>query len=417
MTFAAPLFLAAGAGAALVVVALHFLARQRPRAMSFPTARFIPERVVRAPSRAVKPSDLLLLAMRAAALVLLGAAFARPAWQPSRKGTVRVVVVDRSRAVNSATEVRDSALALLRDGDRLVVFDSASREITSNAHDSLARLVVEPTAGSLSAALVSARRAAVGAAAGADSGELVLISPLAREEWDAATASIRALWPGRVRLVRVAMADAAAERAPVEIRGTSDDPLRTAGFGARRAAQPVRVVRGALAPGDSAWAANTGGVLVHWPARFDGRPADTIGAVVLASDVVVAPFARYGALRDSGARVLARWADGAAAATERAVGAAGCVREVAIPVPESGDLVLRESFRRVAAGLLAPCGGTRDTELLADHFATTLRGPGALASGAAFTVARDDVSTLVPWLLFAAMVLLFAEMALRQRAA
>jgi len=417
MTFAAPLFLAAGAGAALVVVALHFLARQRPRAVSFPTARFIPERVARAPSRAVKPSDLLLLAMRAAALVLLGAAFARPAWQPSRKGTVRVVVADRSRAVKSAAEVRDSALALLRDGDRLVLFDSASREISSNARDSLARLAVVPAAGSLSAALVSARRAAVDAAVGADSVELVLISPLSREEWDAATASIRALWPGRARLVRVAMADAATRRAPVEIRGMPDDPLRTAGFGARRAAQPVRVVRGAFVSGDSTWAASAGGVLVHWPARFEGQPVDTIGAVILASDVVVAPFARYGALRDPGAWAVARWADGAPAATERALGAAGCVREVAIPVPESGDLVLRESFRRVAAGLLAPCGGWRDTEMLAESFVTILRGSGALAAGAAFTAARDDVSALVPWLLFAAMVLLFAEMAMRRRVA
>ena len=127
MSFGAPVWLGVGAAAALVVVALHFLARQRPRAAPFPTARFIPERVARAPSRALRPSDLLLLALRASALVLLGAAFARPAWEPSRSGRLRVVAADRSRAVRDAAEVRDSAMALLDERSRLVLFDSAAR--------------------------------------------------------------------------------------------------------------------------------------------------------------------------------------------------------------------------------------------------------------------------------------------------
>ena len=415
MTFGAPVWLALGALGAAVVVALHFLARQRPRAVDFPTARFIPERVARAPSRALKPSDLLLLALRAMALIFLGAAFARPAWSPSRSGTVRIVAVDRSRAVGNVAEARDSAMALLGARDRVVLFDSTAQVVS--ARDSIVGLTITRAAGSLSAALVAAERAGVAVARTADSVELVIVSPFAREEWDAATEAIRTLWPGRVRLVRVAMAAADTIRVTPEFRGAADDPLRTGGFGARPVAQAVRIVSGESAPADSVWAAEQGGVLVRWPARIAGAPTDTAGAVVLGDDVVVAPFARRPSPPTAAARVSARWADGAPAATQHAAGARGCIRDVTIPVPTAGDLVLRESFRRLVAGLLAPCDGVRDGRSLGDSTLAQLRGAGALAAGAKIDSPVDAVTPLSRWLLAAAALLLVAEPLLRRRAA
>ena len=414
MSFAAPVFLAAGALAALAMVALHFLARQRPRAVPFPTARFIPERTARAPSRALHPTDLPLLLLRTLALILLGAAFARPVWEAARHGTVRVVLLDHSRAVRSAAEARDSAAAWLREGDALVLFDSAARVVMGRAVDSLRALPVSRAPGSLSAALVAAHQAVALVAEHADSAELVIVSPLSREEWDAATSVVRAQWPGAIRVVRVGMAVADLERGAVEIRGASDDPLRAAGLGARRSARGVRVVRGEATAADSVWAADPGRVLVRWPAHFPDPPRDTTGALVMGDDVVVAPFPRH--VPPTGGDVIARWADGSAAVAERPA-KAGCVRDVAVEVPAAGDLVLREGFRRVTAGLFAPCGGAPDVRALGDPRVAELRGPAALAPARAWGRNGDRIPPIAKWLLVGAAVLLVAEPLLRRRAA
>jgi len=85
--------------------------------------------------------------------------------------------------------------------------------------------------------------------------------------------------------------------------------------------------------------------------------ADTQGGVVAGGHIVVSTFTRALGVRQG--RVIARWVDGEPAASERALGR-GCMREVAIPVDDAGDLALRESFRGVAESLLDPCGGARD---------------------------------------------------------
>ena len=390
MSFAAPAFLLAGALGALAVAALHLLARQRPRAAPFPTARFIPERQARAASRALIPTDLLLLALRAAAMLLLGAAFARPAWEPARHGTARLLLVDRSRAVASAAEARDSARARWREGDGVVLFDSAAR---AAAAESLGALAVVRTPGSLAGALVAAHAAAA-SMAGADSVQLVIVSPLVREEWDAATGAVRAQWPGGIVLVRTTAA--AAPRVP-----------------------RARVVD-AVTPRDSLWATDSAGALVVWPSRSLAAADGSAGAVVLGDDVVVGPFPRRtppsAERRAPTPVVIARWNDGAPAAAERALGA-GCVREVAIEPPAAGDLVLRESWIRLRAGLLGPCGGAVDARPLGDSALALLRGVGGAAPARALRAERDGAPPLTAWLLAAAALLLVGEMALRRRAA
>jgi len=396
VSFAAPAFLAAGALAALAIVALHFLARQRPRAAPFPTARFVPERTARAPSRALTPTDLLLLLLRALVVLLLGAAFARPAWEGARVGTRRVVLVDRSRAVASAETARDSARAWLRPGDALVLFDSAARVMSAGGDDSLGALAIQPGRSH----------------ARADSLELVLISPIAREELDDATWLARAQWPGAIRHVRVA-APRGVMTSPggIVVRGAKDDPLRSAGLAWRAAASSVRLVRDGATGADSVWAADSGGVLVRWPSSLPG--GDTANALVLGNAVVVARFARD--TLPAGGAPMAWWNDGRIAAVERRT-RTGCVRDVRVGVPAAGDLVLRESFRRAFDALVAPCAGSRDPIVASDSLVAKLRGDGALAPARAWTRASDAVPPLSRWLLIGAAVLLVAEPLFRRRA-
>jgi len=393
VTWLAPGYLGLAALAAAAVVALHFVARRVPKPRPLPTARFVPEAAVRAPSPASRPTDLVVLALRVLALLLAGAALARPVPAPPR-AVLRVVVAHGPDALPGAR-------ALLAPGDTLVVSET----------------------GTLSAALVLARRTAARVGARADSLELVLVAPFVRGAWDAATAALRATWPGRAQLVAVAHRPAP----PIprlDLVAAPADPLHAAVrlLGERRG-PPTRIVRGAARAADSAFARG-GGALVLWPAGVEtaqGGVADTIGAVVAAGTVVVAPFARTVRLDEPPApagyadRVVARWADGAPAALERTLGS-GCVRSVAIPVPAGGDLVLRRSFRDVVAALTAPCGGSRDPALLDSVALATLRGPESLAAAAALgTLAAPR--TLVAWLLALAALFLLVELVVRGRSA
>lgn len=380
MTFLAPWALAAGAGAALVVAALHFFALRRPTPAPLPTVRFVPELPAVAATRARLPADRVLLALRMLALLMVGAAFARPARVPERRPLTRVVAVDASRAVRSAAEARDSARRFTRPGDVFIAFDSAARVVPRRRGPEVPAFSLTRATGSLSAALVAALRARGAARAVADSLELVVVSPLAATEWDAATAALRALWPGEVRLVRVgARVDSAGVPRVTLTGAATDDPLRATLMllgATSSAAAPVRLARGDVTALDSAWA-DSGGVLVRWPAILatsgwrQRSPSDTAGAVVVGSVVVAAAFAPT-ALPPEG-QAVAWWADGTPAATERPLGR-GCVRSVAVPVPAAGDLVLGTAMQRLLRALTAPCGA-----VVSSARATSAGNAGALA--------------------------------------
>jgi hypothetical protein len=132
------------------------------------------------------------------------------------------------------------------------------------------------------------------------------------------------------------------------------------------------------------------------------------------TDVVVATLGRR-AVGDSGT-IVARWADGSAAARERMLGA-GCVRTVGVALPASGDLPLRPAFQRVARGLLSPCASHAPIHA-ADSVAIArltegkpLVGAGELRDGA------QAPSPIVPWLLGLALLCALAELAIRDRRA
>ena len=420
MSFLAPGWLLAGAAAAALVGLLHLLAWRRPQETPLPTARFAPDRPARAAARALRPTDLALLALRALLVMLVAAAFARPVLgRPA--GVGRVVLADRSRAVASPAEVRDSVRRLVRPGDVVVTFDTGARADPVRDSATLTADSVPRAAGSLSAALVAASRAAPRLRRQADSLELVIVSPLLREDIDAATAALRARWRGRARLVPVAARRDSTPPFAVDAPGSADDPVIAAvGLrGAVRSGAPVRVVRRAAAAEERRWAAGAGHVLVEWPdsAAPDGwiprAAADTSGAVTLPDVAVVAPFVRRSRPgTESGARVVARWADGEPAADEITDGE-GCIRRVAVSVPAAGDLALRPAFGAFVRGLLGPCGGAVDLAPVPDSVRALLAGRGALLATASLPPA-DERSALAPWLIGAALLLALVELFARR---
>lgn len=411
MSWLIPTALTVAAIGAIATVALHFIARSRPIAEPLPTARFIPDRAIHARTRSIALTDVFLLLLRLAAVLLLGLAVAGPLFAAGGRVS-RIVLVDRSRAVASADAARDSVRAYLRPGDLLIAFDSTSSLARTTTMDSI---VATKARGSLSAGISGATRGGVRSAPNADSLELVVVSPLVEEEIDAATLKIRASWPGRIRVVRVAPFEPAEKPVRVEARSDPNDAV-AAGISLLPAlSAPVRVVRGRLTADDSGWA-RAGNVLVHWPAAdadadWPHRATiDAIGGVAAGRATLVGRFPRLWSLDG---RAVARWADGEPAAVEQTVGA-GCIRHVGILVDESSDLTLREPFRSLASELLAPCDGRRATAPLDSATIAAIAGGGPLASSSQLRDKTTETSRWTPWLLLAAALALIAELSVRR---
>ena len=431
MTFAAPLFAWIAGGVAAATIALHLLAWRRPPETLLPTARFAPERPIRMVSRALRPADLALMALRVLLVVLVGVALARPSFHARREGLGRVVVIDRSAAA-PGTEIAAAARAVFRPGDAVIVFDSVAREVRPPSPDSLAG----PSGtgrGSLSAALVAAIRAATQLEPERDSVEIVVASPVAVDEVDAATRTIRGMWHGPVRVVRPGFAPSdTTSPGRADVRASDGDPVAVAlGLDAPVAGGgSVRVVRDALTSADSGWA-RAGRAVVLWPSApiegWETRAAtDTAFAVtasaggaghspgVARAATVVAPFVRTAS--PPAGEVVARWTDGEPAATEAALGA-GCVRAVAVTVPAVGDLPLTPAFRQFAARLASPCRANARHALVSDSVLATVvplnvpapdrRYASALGSGA-------PPSRVAAWLLALALLLAVGEMWVRR---
>lgn len=406
MQFASPAVLWGVLAAAAGVVVLHLLSWRRPQPRWLPTARFLPVAPQRAVSRRVEPSDLGLLALRLLALVALGLAVAGPGFPLRRSGVARVIVADRSRAVASPAEVRDSVTRLETGAAavRVILFDSLPVAASDNAwRDSSG----STKRGNLDAALVAAVREATALRAQFDSVELVVVSPLHAEEVSAGTGRILGSFSGQPRLVRVT--SRAMELPPA--LASRDWPPATDPVGAalRLASGSLpswlRVARSPLTTTDSAHAANGGLVLLWLPGGDDTLTAD---GVLSHSGSVVGQFARQA---PPAGTPVAWWSDGQPAAAQQASGA-GCIRQVAITVPRSGDAALRPAFQRLIRDLTVRCDW-RDDRVIA-----SLSRSGAAPSGA-HTGVRDaaGTSSLLTrrLLLVLALIALAAEWWLRGR--
>ena len=433
MTFAVPFFAWASGLVALATVALHLLAWQRPPESPLPTARFAPERPVRMVSRAVRPADLALLALRVAIVLLVGAALARPIFSAQRDGAGRVVVVDRSRFAGTGAAVAKAARSVYQPGDALVLFDSAAREVAAPTPDSIGTQA-SGASGALSPALVRAVRAANRLGRVRDSVEIVIVSPFAAAELDAATAAIRRLWSGPVRLIRTGAPpnDSVGLGSP-DVRAQRADPVAAsvALLGTVRGGANVRVIRDTPTAADSAWA-RTGRTLVVWPSAGGAlagwstrtRPdtafavtafAASDGSMSSGSATIIAPMVR--SANPPPGRVVARWADGEPAASESALGG-GCLRSVAVAVPATGDLPLTPAFRRFAGRLLGPCASAVAWAAASDSvLAAVLPLAGRASSETAASVIGESApSKLTAWLLALALLAASAELFVRRGA-
>ena len=410
MSWLAPMWLAGAAAAAGMVVLLHFLARRRPVEQLFPTTRFVPIAPARATTRAVRPTDLLLLAMRVLLIMLIGAAFARPVVTPGRRPRATVILADRSRAVADMADVVRAVAAARTDGDVVIAFDSATRRLPADTMMS-ASLARSTARGSVSAALIAGFRIADSLRAHADTVDIALVSPLAREELDAATDRIRALWRGPVRLVAVRAAESPAATG-IEMAAPENDPVR-AGVtlaGLLRTTAGTRIMRQVPTEANLTWARD-GRVLVYWPralAVTDTEPALLAGES--GGLVTPGPFLRQGV--GDGDDAIAWWIDGDVAVRERALGA-GCVRDVGADPGIAGDVVLRPSFARLVRWLGAPCGHP-DLSPVADSVRVALsEAPSSPSVRADVPNTRD--SPLARWLFLGAAVMAGLEPLARRR--
>ena len=418
MTFLAPAFFYASLVVAAAIVALHFIVTRQPRAGVLPTARFVPDMPAIATARATRPSDLLLLLLRVLLVLAMGAGLAKPVLKPSRVASARVILADVSRSVANAAELRDSVRSIHRDGDVVIAFDSSARILGDSPLDSLEAITPSRTVGRLSAGLIATMRAASTLRERADSLELVVVSPLAADEIDAATDSIRGFWAGRARIIvagrREAEPTASTDRS-IGFSGSSDDPMAVA-VSRVAAGVPVTILRDGSVPADS-------GIVVSWPAS--ARPAgsmaritiDTIGGVTTGENLVVSAFERrwtFTADSIQDAEVVARWTDGEPAAVEWAT-SSGCTRSVLVPVSSAGDLVIRDDFTRFVTSLTGPCVSQTPFAPADARAIAMLQGSGGLASRDAFQPRGDTRSWLAPWLLGTALVLAIAEIFVRRR--
>ena len=424
MTFLAPFWISVAAIAVLGITLLHLITTQRPPVSLLPTARFVPGGEARAAARAARPTDLLLLLLRIAALMMLGLAFAHPILRGRNLTTAHIVVLDRSRS--AGPDAADSAQAIWRVGDGLVVFDSAARVVRGTTSDSM-RANIPGTLfaprGSLSAALISARHAARDVAPHADSVDLVIVSPVTDDELDAATAMLVTSWPGRVRLVRPVAAPGLASQITLVNADANDDlapaiavlnaenaawRIRENNSGPAAPNRDVRVIRTSASAADSALA-RSGVAIVEWR-RPDAGGVGRAEGVFARRTTLVAPLSRLTVPREG--KVVARWSDGASAAIESRLGT-GCIRTVGIEIPIAGDVTLQPAFQSIANELLAPCGGAAAAAAAPDSVAARLARPGPSAPAKAFED-RAIPSPLAPWLIGAALLLLVSEWWIRR---
>ncbi|MFL5486924.1 MAG: BatA domain-containing protein [Gemmatimonadaceae bacterium] len=422
MTLLAPGFLIASLALAAGIVALHFIVTRQPRAGILPTARFVPDTPATTVAAARRPSDLLVLLLRVLLVVAAGTGLAKPVLTPSRGAQGRVILVDVSRSTRDARAIRDTARAWWRPQDAMVLFDSSAWLLGGDVADSLRALAPTVTRGNLSGALIAALRAASSLRDHADSLALVIISPFATEEFDAATDSIRQLWPGRATLVRIpnATGDTVSVIGQLGIRADTGDVLSvTVGIARSRSTNRALIDRG-NATGSSE---PRDDILIAWPASDRPRFAvqrsvtDTVGGVIAGDARVVAPFVRQWSFPpDSvrGAEVIARWADGQAAAIEKSNGG-GCTRSVAIPVSEVGDFAIRRDFIELVATLSGPCISTKALVPAEPARVARLEGKGELAPRQAFATVTDTHSALAPWLFAVAIAAAIGELFVRRR--
>jgi hypothetical protein len=471
LTFAAPAFLLAGALGVLVPLALHLIRRRPPGRVPLPTARFLAEDPRNA-VRLSRPTDLPLLVLRMLLLLLVGAAFSRPAWIPAPEGTSTVVLLDRGGGVDAdgwrggLSAARQALLG--PEGEargELLLFDSAAvhvprARVRPALFDSL--LAAGPgRAPSDYAAALRAIPSATRALRGADSVTVRMISPLSRAGWSPGLATLReSAWPGSIQLTRLPMAR---DTAAVDPPAPSRRAYVVAGEGGRFVSAalgalgyPVQVIpptgldasTDTVSPGSGAYfvltqpdrptamelvsrarrgttliVASTAVVgsgawssMMPWDGPFTVRPNSAGGTMWLGADLRIGGAAgRVEGRTAEGARTVAAWDDGRPAATALRT-RAGCTVYVGTAL-EGGDLPFQAEYPAMLGRLARGCESPVQTTLgqpLDSGALQVLRGRGASSIAANRLGAAGGIA-FGRWLLAAALAVALIETLLAYR--
>ena len=191
MSFLFPAFLL-GAVTIAIPVVLHLMRRQRAPVVPFSAVRFV-RRSATLRTRRLRLRELLLLALRVTALLLLTVAFARPFVDdgaPAR--AVTVVAIDRSLSMSAPGQMEEAH----RLGAAAVDAAPAGHRVAVVAFDDRATIVLDPTDDRASAVAAiesvtptsgatryGAALAAASGVPGAGSGRIVVVTDLQQAGW------------------------------------------------------------------------------------------------------------------------------------------------------------------------------------------------------------------------------------------
>ena len=197
MSFLSPWLLALAAGAAVPLL-LHLLRRRTGLPLSFPAVRYL-RRAEQEHRREMRMRNLLLMALRVLAVVLLALAAARPLGPGIGAGhppTAFALVLDNSmstaRVVGGRSvldQLRDGALAALADagsGDRVWLV-TADRRVTGGSRADVVAAVkrVEPLAGAGQLSASVARAAALVRSSGLGARQVAVATDAQASGWRA----------------------------------------------------------------------------------------------------------------------------------------------------------------------------------------------------------------------------------------
>ena len=308
IAFLSPLFLA-GALAAAVPILLHLLKREPETRLQFSAVKLLRGAPVEH-SRKQYLRDLLLLALRVTALLLLALAFARPFFRSDAYGAtsgITVVAIDTSLSMSAGRQF-ERAKQLAREAvDRapagdlvgIVTFaDRAAVALQPAADRTMARSAIEAATTGFGA---TSYRAALAAAAdmasahGGDRSTIVVVTDLQESGWDAGD---RITVPESARIEVADVGASPPNLAVTAIRASRDRvvaTIRNAGPRAREARVELNV--------DGRLAGEAGAAIGPNQTADVTLPGARGGSAVVSvsdADGVLADNARYVVLEDTG---------------------------------------------------------------------------------------------------------------------
>jgi hypothetical protein len=329
LSFLSPLFLA-GAAAAAVPIVLHLLKREPEQRVRFPAVKLLMGAPVEHTDRR-RIRELLLLALRVAALILLAVAFARPflaSGAALRSAGVTVVALDTSYSLSApgrferARELAKRAIDAAPPADLVGVVtfaDSADVAEKPSADRVLARAAIDRASVGAGSTRYRAGLSAAAAMLDGRRGTIVVVTDLQEAGWDAGD---RAAVP---------------ESARIEIADVGPAPPNLAVSGIRTASDRVM-----------ATVRNSGDRTVNARVRLmlDGRPAGEVTAPIGPRAAADVPLSIEG--RPSTVAVVVEDTVGLQADNVRYAVVGENDRPSVLVVTSSGDLQ-REAFYLQAA--------------------------------------------------------------------